>query len=142
MDHHIHNVLWSWACRRHPGKSASWIKKKYFRSQGLRNWILFAKTTKDDETDNYVDLFKAGSVAIRRHIKIKAEATPYDPRFTKYFSKRHLKVAADTRESENALKTLKLLPTPTPKYVHATAGFFSTTPMDADDTTSLSNLFF
>ncbi|WP_374939085.1 hypothetical protein [Legionella bozemanae] len=80
--------LWRWACRRHPRKSASWIKKKYFRSQGLRNWIFFAKTTKDDGTDNYVDLFKASSVAIKRHIKIKAEATPYNPHFAEYFGKR------------------------------------------------------
>lgn len=88
IDHHIHQAQWDWACRRHPGKGAAWIKRKYFRSQGLRNWIFFAKTTKDKDTNKYVDLFKAGSVAIKRHIKIKAEATPYDPRFTEYFSKR------------------------------------------------------
>jgi RNA-directed DNA polymerase len=35
-----------------------------------------------------VDLFEASSVAIKRHIKIRAEATPYDPRFTEYFKKR------------------------------------------------------
>jgi RNA-directed DNA polymerase len=88
IDHHIHKALWDWSCRRHPGKGASWIKRKYYRSQGLRNWIFFAKTVKDDVTDEYVDLFIASSVAIKRHVKIKAEATPYDPRFTEYFSKR------------------------------------------------------
>lgn len=88
IDHHIHTALWKWARRRHPGKSASWIKKNYFRSQGLINWIFFARTTKDDDTNNYVDLFKASSVTIKRHIKIKANATPYDPRFTEYFGKR------------------------------------------------------
>ncbi|MDA0831619.1 MAG: group II intron reverse transcriptase/maturase [Proteobacteria bacterium] len=88
IDHHIHHALWSWSRRRHPGKNSSWIQEKYFREQGLRKWIFFAKITKDDVTDNYVDLFKASSVAITRHIKIKAEATPYDPRFTEYFNKR------------------------------------------------------
>lgn len=105
IDHHIHNALWSWACRRHPGKSASWIKKKYYRSQGLRNWIFFAKTTKADEADNYVDLFKADSVAIRRHIKIKAEATPYDPRFTDYFSKRERRTTRSGLKQKQATNT-------------------------------------
>jgi hypothetical protein len=33
-------------------------------------------------------LFQASSVAITRHIKIQAEATPYDPAFTDYFTRR------------------------------------------------------
>jgi RNA-directed DNA polymerase len=88
IDSQIYGALWKWACRRHPGKSGVWIQKKYFRSQGLRNWIFFAKTQKDDNTSAYMDLFLASSVAIKRHIKIRAEATPYDPRFTEYFSRR------------------------------------------------------
>jgi RNA-directed DNA polymerase len=40
-----------------------------------------------------LDLFKASSVAIKRHTKIKAEATPFDPRFTKYFEERERKSA-------------------------------------------------
>ena len=88
IDHHIQDALWKWARRRHPGKNSSWIQEKYFREQGLRKWIFFAKTTKDGVTGNYIDLFNASSVAITRHTKIKAEATPYDPRFTEYFRKR------------------------------------------------------
>lgn len=88
IDHCVYRMLWNWCRRRHSGKYAAWIKKKYFRSQGLRNWIFFAKTSKDDGTDKYIDLFKASSVGIKRHIKIKAVATPYDPLFTGYFNKR------------------------------------------------------
>lgn len=33
-------------------------------------------------------LFEASAVPVKRHIKIKAEATSYDPRFTEYFEKR------------------------------------------------------
>lgn len=91
IDHQIYKALWRWACRRHPGKSASWIKKKYFRRQGLRNWIFFAKPKKDSDTSMYVDLFAASSVTIKRHVKIRAEATPYDPRFMEYFKKRGYK---------------------------------------------------
>ena len=74
IDNQIDIALWKWCRRRHLGKNVSWIQKKYFRSQGSRNWIFFAKIAKGDETDNYADLFKASSVAIKRHIKIKAEA--------------------------------------------------------------------
>ena len=88
VDSNIYAALWRWACRRHPGKGNIWIQRRYFRSQGLRNWIFFTKTKKDDNTIVYMDLFEASSVAIKRHIKIKAEATPYDSRFTEYFSKR------------------------------------------------------
>ncbi|WP_058532848.1 group II intron reverse transcriptase/maturase [Legionella saoudiensis] len=87
IDHFIYKALWSWACRRHPGKGAYWIKRKYFRSQGLRNWIFTTKTLKDGKR-SYVDLFTASSIAIKRHAKIRSEATPYDPRFTEYFNKR------------------------------------------------------
>jgi RNA-directed DNA polymerase len=97
IDNQIDIALWKWCRRRHLGKNFSWIQRKYFRSQGLRNWIFFAKTTKGDGTDNYVDLFKASSVAIKRHIKIKAEATPYDPRFTEYFIKRKRRSTRDSR---------------------------------------------
>lgn len=88
VDHCIHMALWSWIRRRHTRKRALWLKKKYFRSQGLRNWIFFARTPKESGEIAYVDLFKASSVAIKRHTKIKAEATPFDPRFTKYFEER------------------------------------------------------
>lgn len=88
VDCQIYKALWRWACRRHAGKSASWIKRKYYRSQGLRNWIFFSKSEKRSNESTYVDLFTASSVAIKRHIKIRAEATPYDPRFIEYFKKR------------------------------------------------------
>ena len=88
VDHCIHMALWSWVRRRHTRKRALWIKRKYFRSQGLRDWIFFARTLKESGEIAYVDLFNASSVAIKRHAKIRAEATPFDPCFTKYFEER------------------------------------------------------
>ncbi len=88
VDHCIYEALWRWAHRRHSRKSSPWLKKKYFRSQGLRDWIFFAKNSKEYSTSEFVDLFRASSVAVKRHIKIIAEATPYDPSFTEYFEKR------------------------------------------------------
>jgi RNA-directed DNA polymerase len=86
-------ALWRWVRRRHTRKGAPWLKKKYFRSQGLKDWIFSARTPNEGNEITYVDLFKASSVAIKRHTKIKAEATPFDPRFTKYFEERERKSA-------------------------------------------------
>ena len=34
VDHHVHAKLWSWAKRRHPTKTAAWIRARYFDA----NW--------------------------------------------------------------------------------------------------------
>jgi hypothetical protein len=36
----------------------------------------------------FLDLFKASQTPIRRHIKIRAEANLYDPKYTEYFFER------------------------------------------------------
>jgi RNA-directed DNA polymerase len=88
VDHCIWQALWDWIHRRHPRKSGSWRKRKYFRCYGLRNWTFSAETLNGNGTKSYVDLFEASAVPVKRHIKIRAVATPYDPRFTEYFEKR------------------------------------------------------
>lgn len=88
VDYCIFKALWRWAQRRHPRKGATWVKKKYFRTHGLQNWIFSARTSAEKNAGQYVDLFKASSVAVKRHIKIRTEATPYDPSFAEYFLKR------------------------------------------------------
>ncbi|MBF0474739.1 MAG: group II intron reverse transcriptase/maturase [Deltaproteobacteria bacterium] len=85
VDDIIFKALWRWARRRHPNKSAGWRRNKYFRRQGLQNWIFFARTQDRNNEPELLDLFKASSVAIKRHIKIKGDATPYDPAFKDYF---------------------------------------------------------
>ncbi len=88
VDNGIFQTLQQWIKRRHPKKNAEWQQKKYFRSQGFRNWIFSAKS--HDKKGNVImlDLFKAAKVTIRRHVKIKGEATPYDPTFNEYFERR------------------------------------------------------
>jgi len=52
-----------------------------------RSWI-FSMLTKDQNGQKFfLDLFKARQIPIRRYIKIRAEATPYDPLFKEYFLK-------------------------------------------------------
>jgi RNA-directed DNA polymerase len=88
VDKCIFQTLQQWIKRRHPNKNANWRKKKYFRSQGLRNWIFFARSHDRKGNAILLDLFEADRVPIKRHVKIKGEANPYDPAFRDYFERR------------------------------------------------------
>jgi RNA-directed DNA polymerase len=85
IDHCIFKSLWQWTYRRHPKKNAAWRKTKYFRARKLNNWVFFAKTSKGNSPETYLDLFEASSVPIKRHIKIRSEANIFDPEFKDYF---------------------------------------------------------
>ncbi|MDO9052592.1 MAG: group II intron reverse transcriptase/maturase [Gallionella sp.] len=88
VDNVIWKQLWQWACRRHPNKSAAWVKSKYFMCDGLRNWV-FGTTAEDDKGEKkFVKLVIASDTPIKRHVKIKGAANPYDPEFETYFEER------------------------------------------------------
>lgn len=86
IDHKIHQLIWRWIKRRHPSKSYKWCCRKYFRSSGLKNWTFTAKTGSKTQPD--LDLKEAIKISIKRHIKIKSEANPYNPAYKEYFNKR------------------------------------------------------
>lgn len=88
VDHKIFWALWKWIQRRHPQKNSSWRIKKYFRNNKLRRWIFFAKFKDINGNEQTIELTQAAYIKIERHIKIKADATPYDPTFKEYFAKR------------------------------------------------------
>ncbi len=91
VDYHIFLALWSWAKRRHPNKGARWIRRRYFRSKGLRNWVFSVSTNDKQGNASHVDLLSAASIKITRHVKIRAAATPYDPAFADYLKVRALR---------------------------------------------------
>ncbi len=98
VDYCIFKTIIRWVKRRHPGKAAVWRCKKYFRSQGLQHWIFSAAVRDEEGNTSFVDLLKASNIPIRRHVKIRAEATPYDPQFKEYFLKRKwLRVRKETK---------------------------------------------
>ena len=88
VDHQIFLALIAWIKRRHPNKSAQWKRQRYFRREGLRQWVFFAAVRDALKSVTLLDLFWTTSVPIIRHIKIQAHATPYDPAFTEYFIRR------------------------------------------------------
>ncbi|WP_307785878.1 group II intron reverse transcriptase/maturase [Okeania sp. KiyG1] len=98
MDHLLWKRLWRWANRRHPNKSAKWVKKKYFPSvKDTRNWIL--------NNGEYI-LNQYSDVPIVRHIKVKGNKSPYDGDWT-YWSNRIGKYPGVRKEVTTLLKRQK-----------------------------------
>jgi len=81
--------------KRVPGVTrwAKWVWKPVSVLPGAApaNWKILRR---EGETVEYhaatvpLDLFQAASIPITRHVKIRADATPYDPAFTDYFEQR------------------------------------------------------
>lgn len=88
VDHKVWSALWQWATRRHPNKSAKWVKAKYFKTAGARNWVFAAKVNAPDGEPMNLTLATASDTVIRRHVKIKSTANPFDPKDEIYFENR------------------------------------------------------
>ena len=96
---------WQWAKRRHPNKSADWIKRKYFATVGSRHWVFSAQLKGSDGKRERVRLIKASDTRIRRHIKIKCDANPFDPQWEPYFEDRlGLKIQGDAKGKVKLLR--------------------------------------
>jgi RNA-directed DNA polymerase len=84
--HRNWRMLWQWAKRRHPKKSKSWVKARYFRQVGSRDW-------------NFTDAVTLGGATlpwhcdtkIVRHIKVKGTMSPLDPDVQEYWTERRKK---------------------------------------------------
>jgi RNA-directed DNA polymerase len=103
IDRQIWSMLWQWATRRHPNKGRRWIKDKYFPALGSRSWV-FAATEHNDEgiRREYRLLFEV-ETPIQRHIKIKADANPHDPKWYEYFETRWGKKMLDSPKGRGKL---------------------------------------
>jgi len=96
---------WRWAEQRHPNKSAKWIKDKYFVTMGSRSWVFSARIKGSDGKPERVTLAKASDTRIRRHIKIKGDANPFDPQWEPYFEDRlGLKMQGDMKGKAKLLR--------------------------------------
>ncbi|WP_448789595.1 group II intron reverse transcriptase/maturase [Bacteroides graminisolvens] len=97
IDHILTYQLKRWSYRRHTNKSRRWIKDKYFIKVGNRDWI-FGFRYKDCEEETIFALRRLADIPIRRHVKVKCEANPYDPTWDAYFLRRKQK-SSRTRTS-------------------------------------------
>jgi RNA-directed DNA polymerase len=103
VDTSVWSMLWRWAVRRHPNKGARWVKEKYFKTQGARNWVFAAAEEKEDGARGDFILLKESDTPIRRHIKIKADANPHDSRWEAYFELRWSKKMLNSSKSRRKL---------------------------------------
>lgn len=99
VDYCIFKNLWKWAKRRHPSKKAHWIRKRYFRTIGNREWCFYATQKTAGGEAKVIDLFYMSTVKIVRHTKIRGNANPYDIRWQEYFSKRSIRTPYSAIES-------------------------------------------
>jgi RNA-directed DNA polymerase len=83
IDQSIFEALWHWAKRRHPNKSKTWIKDKYFPPMGSRSWMF-----QGEYEGRLRWLYHCSDVKIERHVMIRGEANPFDPEWETYFEKR------------------------------------------------------
>lgn len=101
FDHGFWHALWRWAKRRHPNKSRRWIVDRYFHRIGSRKWVFAVENGGDQRlADVWVKLALAADTKIRRHVKVKADANPYDPEWRSYFEDRKRSMPGPERALE------------------------------------------
>lgn len=72
-DSLVFEKLKRWAYRRHPMKNKTWAIRKYWHTQGNKNWVFSTR-----ETNNPFRLAMHRDTKIKRHVKVKGIRSPYD----------------------------------------------------------------
>ena len=98
IDKAIYGYLHRWMRRRHPERQIGWIRKRYYRRIGQRSVFHTYVKTKEGKRER-LDLMRIGDIPIKRHVKVHAGATPYDPRYLDYFRRRWRK-RSDRRKAD------------------------------------------
>ncbi len=96
VDYRIWKLLWKWCRRRHKNRRKRWVRRKYFGSVRNRNWVFYGIGPRGGR----INLLYANDTPIKRHIKVKAEVTPYDPTWEMYFERRLEKAWRDSRRGQ------------------------------------------
>ncbi len=86
IDTFVYEQLWRMIKKRHRKKSSKWLKNRYW-TDGKRKWIFTVKSRNKKGPCRY-HVIHLISLGIKRYIKIKADANPYDPEYSYYFWRR------------------------------------------------------
>ncbi len=87
-DTQIFQALWKWAKRRHPRKSAKWVKERYFHFIKNRAWAFSSIQKQKEGNTDYFVLQYSGDTKIVRFPAIRDGANPYDKDWQGYFEER------------------------------------------------------
>lgn len=85
IDNEIYLALMRWALKRHARKGKRWIVNKYFTTLGGDHWRFHCIIKDKAGKKKPLYLKTASDTKIRRHIKIKSAATPFNPLYKEYF---------------------------------------------------------
>ncbi|MFY9553538.1 MAG: group II intron reverse transcriptase/maturase [Blastocatellia bacterium] len=88
VDHRVFQMLWRWACRRHPNKGKRWIARKYFMPARHPRWTFNSTVDNRQGRKLTITLAKLMDIPIERHIKVEGKASPDDPLLNEYWAKR------------------------------------------------------
>ena len=81
VGHRLWQMLWRWAKWRHPNKSSGWVKQRYFKRVGNRNWVF---------GNQQATLCNLTEIPIRRYTKVRGNSSPYNPSQREYWAKRYV----------------------------------------------------
>ncbi|MBP2050701.1 hypothetical protein J2Z21_003640 [Streptomyces griseochromogenes] len=90
LDNYMWRLTWTWARRRHPGKSRHWVAARYsgrFHSVREDRWVF-------GDRDSGAFLPKFSWTKIIRHYVVQGAASPDDPSLQDYWRERRRKKAA------------------------------------------------
>ena len=94
-DAQVFAALWRWARRRHPQKGGQWVRQKYWKSEGNRQWVFATRMFEDHEQLVASELVSLAGVEIRRHVKVRADFNPFDPEWAQYAEQRRTAAVSD-----------------------------------------------
>ncbi|MGA7948608.1 MAG: group II intron maturase-specific domain-containing protein [Thiobacillaceae bacterium] len=107
LDRDVWRALWRWAKRRHPNKNGQWIRERYFHVSRNRSWVFGVETGEVSPLGNprLAELRRASDTRIKRHIKIRGEANPFDPEWETYFEERTgFKTVGDLKDRKRLIR--------------------------------------
>ena len=89
IDTVVFEQLWRMIRKRHRKKTAKWLIRNYWSYSKGRKWIFTVKCKiKKSKESRVYRVIRLSMVGIKRYVKIKAAANPYDPSHAGYLAKR------------------------------------------------------
>lgn len=79
VDRQINQALWCWARRRHRHKRAGWGERKYLPRTEAHGQVVSGPVLNRAGKGAPIRLYRAHEAGLKRPIKIKGAANPYDP---------------------------------------------------------------
>lgn len=106
IEKQVYQILWRWAVRRHADKPQDWVYRQYFFDKQGRKRPFHAYTTDDKGNTSVCEIFQPNRTPIRRHVKVRSAANPYDPAWEPYFEQRRYQRVAAALPQTPKLRTL------------------------------------